>query len=796
MTVNNPAADTNDFPELVDISPSPRILQVLGDIEFEQWQCVAELADNSFDEFLEIMRAGLAWDEFIVTVVLPSRENPDTIEVRDTGRGMTLENIRDAVRAGWTGNDQFDKLGLFGMGFNIATARLGGKATVLTKRAGADEWVGVEIDLRAIAHRGDFKAPVVTEPADDPGEHGTRVIVSNLKPEYTDWFQRNGGKLRTKLGDVYSHLLEHEDFKLYIAGQPVQPRKPCIWDASRTVTRRRYGQQDEIPAVIEIDRRLPDQAACSECRHWQDPDLDRCEVCGSPDVAVRERRIHGWIGIQRYLSPSDFGIDFVRNGRKILMRDRRLFEWEDPNSDTGSQKEYPIELPANEGRIVGEIHVDHVPVNYQKNAFEYHGREWRTVLHTIRGEGPMRDGLRKEFGYTAANNSPLARLYDGFRRNDPGLNYLTPGNGTSAIHEKARDWATRFRKRDPELQSDEKWFEAAERHDELKRQAQLQGVGAGDAESDEGDILGELGLTGDGSATEPDTTDAGGERPPKAESEQERQERLRSGATEMSDLSAEYSLPSVGTLKIAAYLVSGARVTDAEGNHTPVYLSPRPRSQGYYAFIDAQHPVFRAFGSDYADFLLFEIAHHLKTRASSALPLGELVGQLKERHLRDLRIEPQVLAGQARSTLREICERMAGAVDAAAAAIWDELTDDQRNAIETSMIKADPSATADAARTSGEYLRHLPALLVPQLVQARPELWLDGRVFKVSYAQIAPANEEARQVAISRLAAYLLDIALLADAGGGRAASEMLRARHTLNLLSELLAPAPTPAAA
>src|SRR5919108_1380720 len=156
MTVNNPAADTNDFPETVDISPSPRILQVLGDIEFEQWQCVAELADNSFDEFLEIRRSGLAWDEFIVTVVLPSRENPDTIEVRDTGRGMALENIRDAVRAGWTGNDQFDKLGLFGMGFNIATARLGGTATVLTKRAGAGEWVGVAIDLREIAHRGDF----------------------------------------------------------------------------------------------------------------------------------------------------------------------------------------------------------------------------------------------------------------------------------------------------------------------------------------------------------------------------------------------------------------------------------------------------------------------------------------------------------------------------------------------------------------------------------------------------------------------------------------------------------------
>ena len=40
------------------------------------------------------------------------------------------------------------------------------------------------------------------------------------------------------------------------------------------------------------------------------------------------------------------------------------------------------------------------------------------------------------------NNTPLARLYDGFRRNDPGLNYLVPGNGQVGHEEKAREWAS------------------------------------------------------------------------------------------------------------------------------------------------------------------------------------------------------------------------------------------------------------------------------------------------------------------------------------------------------------------
>jgi hypothetical protein len=188
------------LPEYVDIPPSPRILQVLGDIEFEEWQCIAEFADNSFDEFLDIRSSDLDWSEFIVTVVLPTRENPDSLEVRDTGRGMALASLTDAVCAGWTGNEPFDRLGLFGMGFNIASARLGQRTRVVSKRSGESDWVGVDIDLKEIIERREFRAKTITLPADDPSEHGTRVIVDKLKPDFREWFQRNGQKLWTKIG--------------------------------------------------------------------------------------------------------------------------------------------------------------------------------------------------------------------------------------------------------------------------------------------------------------------------------------------------------------------------------------------------------------------------------------------------------------------------------------------------------------------------------------------------------------------------------------------------------------------
>ena len=136
-------------------------------------------------------------------------------------------------------------------------------------------------------------------------------------------------------------------------------------------------------------------------------------------------------------------------------------------------------------------------------------------------------------------------------------------------------------------------------------------------------------------------------------------ERFLSGAHELPDLSAEYTLASVGTLKVSTQLVSGTRVTDPNGHRVPVYLSPQAREdEGFYAFVDAQHPVLREYGSDYADFVLFEVANNLKVRAGTAQPLGELVAALKERFLRDSRVDPQLLSGQAKSVLQEVCERM------------------------------------------------------------------------------------------------------------------------------------------
>ena len=132
----------------LDLTPDPRVLQMLGEIDLHQWRCLAELIDNSIDGFLHAAREGRPVEHPEVGVALPSTDSDAArVSIKDNGPGMSLETLENAVKAGWSGNDPLSSLGLFGMGFNIATARLGLVAEVWTSRAGDPEDVGVRIDL-------------------------------------------------------------------------------------------------------------------------------------------------------------------------------------------------------------------------------------------------------------------------------------------------------------------------------------------------------------------------------------------------------------------------------------------------------------------------------------------------------------------------------------------------------------------------------------------------------------------------------------------------------------------------
>lgn len=744
-------------PTSMNIQPSARILSVLGDIEFEPWQCLAELVDNAFDDFLEIQRAGTHWpDGFKVSISLPDRVGGEVV-VQDSGRGMGIDALNSAVRAGWSSNDRFSKLGLFGMGFNIATARLGRVTRVFTTRSQDSEWLGVEIDLDKIGD--DFEVPLLSRPKLAPSEHGTIVEISRLESTRATWLSKNGGKVRATLSDVYADLLSHKPFALYVDSVRVFGKEPCVWGENRSVTYGSGSTAEQIPAIINIDERLPDAEACATCGRWQQPGLGICSACGSSNLEARTRHIRGWLGIQRNLHKSEFGIDFIRNGRKILRQDKRLFTWVDPNDPLASPEvEYPVELGQG-GRIVGEIHLDHIPVNYQKNAFEWGDRQWIAAVNFLRGPGPLLPRRAREAGYPA-NDSPMGRLHRGYRRNDPGYRCLIPGDGKGPIHSTTLEWREKFNKGIADYQSDAKWWEAVVYHERVAA-----GV-TGSPTTGAGDIFGELGLGGtttNGGLGANNGTDANvpAREPTPVETERDRAQRLRVSGARIPSLSKDFGLAELGPpLELVVFGVKEPLV-DGEGNSTPVWLW-RDSGKKYLAFIDSTHPVFHKYPVEPGILLAAEIANHLRVRADSKLSQAQVTALILEQRLQDLRVDQSYLAYQSRDLLGTVRRKMASAVAVNPDRAWQHLAVDERATTETNMLVEAASGTLEELQRTGEFLLYAPAIFLPRLAEEWPEAFFDGKVFKGAHNSVSTAA--GRHISVGRIVSYLYDAAVVAEA--------------------------------
>ena len=121
---------------------------------------------------------------------------------------MSLSVLQDSVRAGYTSNDPRTNLGLFGMGFNIATARMGEKTLILSGVEGNDYWEGVEIDFSLLETGGEYNVPVIREPK-RKREHGTKIKISQLREDaYSDLMNR-GTQIKQTLSSIYSPILQN-----------------------------------------------------------------------------------------------------------------------------------------------------------------------------------------------------------------------------------------------------------------------------------------------------------------------------------------------------------------------------------------------------------------------------------------------------------------------------------------------------------------------------------------------------------------------------------------------------------
>lgn len=736
-----------------DLNPDPRVLPMLGEINLDLWRCVAELVDNSVDGFLHTIRNGLGIGAPEVRITLPTAVGEAAyLRVRDNGPGMTPDTLELAVRAGWTGNNPIDNLGLFGMGFNIATARLGGLTTVWTTRAGEPVWHGVEIDFDRLRQQRHFRTPHLTRPKSEPSQHGTEVHVSRLKPDQLQALAKTAtqNRIREQLARSYSAMLREHGipltFNLYVNERRLTAKRHCVWSEQRSAHLSEIGQ---VAAFQVVDRTLPDRLYCTQCMRWLGAGETACTT-PTCTVVMRKRRIHGWLGVQRYLSESDYGIDFVRNGRKIETSSKDLFEWV---VDGVSEREYPIDDPRAGGRLVGEIHLDHCRVHYTKTQFERSDPAWQEMVEVVRGRGPLRPEKAREEGF-GANHSPLYSLYQAFRRSSPRHRNGVGWARLLRVKDNARaaEMAKQFDDGKTDYQDDSKWWELCTAEDarHLREEPEAGGddLPGGLVDDDAASNISETATPGQDAAEAPATT-----QPPAREA--------------APDLTREYDASGVKWQVEAMACVAA----DPGLNGRPWVLELAVASIRTYQFLFVRaHAAFRSATFTPRDALLYELARRtadFTSGGAAPVDFATALVQLRAKYCKDDQLDPRQIILDAGEALAEFARAVrAGGDREAGSGLFAELSIEDQQSILRRMAKR--GVTDPGVLTSdGGFLEFMDRGRLKGFFEDHPELFLDSRYWDDPYSTIdfgdGASTDLARRRIVERRANVIADAAWIAE---------------------------------
>ena len=454
-----------------DITPDPRVLIALTQTPIMPLDALCELIDNSIDSFSNSRLSGLTIEHPTIWIEIPKKVDLDrnfgVVRIRDNGPGMTTEQAEKAIKAGYSGNNSIDTLGLFGMGFNISTGKMGIVTKFTTARKEDTYCTKTKIDLEEINETRSYQ--IEAEQCEKPVnfESGTLIEINKWWP---DGHPNHGfiyklvgytvKKIREEIGRRYATVLRDKNVQIFVNNESCIAFEHCVWGSNRYVTTKKYGN---IPARYDVNKVLTTHRRCSRCRSIIPDNLNACPSCGCTEIRSVEERITGWLGIQRFDDANKFGIDLIRNGRAIKIGEKRaFFEYTDDFQNV--IKDYPIDSPY--GRIVGEIHLDFVPVDFLKQDFQRSSEEWLRAISYLRGNSslqPKQEGAEQ-------NDSIIYKLYQGYRKvrvagtTDMYMGYWDKAEGAPKriSRDVEKQYYEKFLNKEPGYFDDAEWWKLVE----------------------------------------------------------------------------------------------------------------------------------------------------------------------------------------------------------------------------------------------------------------------------------------------------------------------------------------------
>ena len=461
-----------------DFTPDPKVLIALTRTPMQPLDALCELIDNAIDSFAVAKIQGISIDNPLVIIDLPTKKQlanrTGVLRIQDNGPGMSAQDAEKAIRAGFSGNNPYDSLGLFGMGFNISTGKMGNTTTFMTARPGNKSYIKTVIDLERINSTKNYSLDAEELPKGDetfPEEsHGTIIEVSGWWPlgDANNGFIEKLVKygvptVRREIGRRYATILREGQIRILIDGEKCDPFEHCVWSEKRFVTR----NGNNIPAKYTVDKIVGSSRRCTKCTAIVEEGSNVCPACGNTSFRTIDERVWGWVGIQRFDSETDYGIDLIRNGRAIRKSEKQAFFYF--TDDLGNViKDYPNDQQY--GRIVGEIHLDHVPVDFMKTDFQRSSAEWARAMSYLRGNSSLQP---KQPG-ADQNTSKLFQLYQGYRRvRNFGKGDMYMGRWDAAAKKAVRigrdveaEYYKKFLAKEPGYYDDAEWWKLVENADQ------------------------------------------------------------------------------------------------------------------------------------------------------------------------------------------------------------------------------------------------------------------------------------------------------------------------------------------
>lgn len=318
----------------IDMVPDISLLEKIGATNFTLPEAIVELVANSIDARIPDRPSGTGVVHVPMEVGVDVQ--PEHVWIVDNAQGMTSEVLAEAVRLGVNMDDIIqrpDRKGTYGLGMKTACASLGHVWEIRTRPLGHHVEYRVEFDLDAFLRRAKEGAKAwrhkITEDAPDP-----RGPLKDL--------QHGTAIIVTRLRDsnpMSGAVLDH-------IGRAYRPHIEA-GDVIKV-----NGTAAKPPEYNLLGKKFP---------------LD--EKCG----AREEYQITGWVGLDNKVHNDDyFGLNLYRKGQLIEAWRKKDF--------------FRIHLMTS--RIVGEINLDFVPVNFNKRGFNEQSREWKVAI------AHMRDFLR------------------------------------------------------------------------------------------------------------------------------------------------------------------------------------------------------------------------------------------------------------------------------------------------------------------------------------------------------------------------------------------------------------------